>query len=93
MKILSIVCIRTIDAKQEKFINFIENVFLENTINHIANNLNPRYTNALSAADIECEFKDDIAELLIDEAVAIVAGDISDAANAMRGSQMAEKNN
>jgi len=37
--------IRTIDAKQEKFINFIENVFLENTINHIANNLNPRYTN------------------------------------------------
>ena len=37
--------IRTIDAKQEKFINFIENVFFENTINHIANNLNPRYTN------------------------------------------------
>tara|TARA_R100001440_G_scaffold18817_2_gene31868 strand:- start:60280 stop:60987 length:708 start_codon:yes stop_codon:yes gene_type:complete len=51
------------------------------------------YTNALSAADIECEFKDDIVELLIDEAVSIIAGDINDAAQAVRGSQMAEKNN
>jgi hypothetical protein len=34
------------------------------------------YTLQASAADVECEFKDDIAEILIDEAVQILAGDI-----------------
>jgi len=34
------------------------------------------YTLQTSAADVECEFKDDIAEILIDEAVQILAGDI-----------------
>jgi hypothetical protein len=34
------------------------------------------YTLQASGADVECEFKDDIAEILIDEAVQILAGDI-----------------
>lgn len=34
------------------------------------------YTLQTSSADVECEFKDDIAEILIDEAVQILAGDI-----------------
>lgn len=34
------------------------------------------YTLQTSGADVECEFKDDIAEILIDEAVQILAGDI-----------------
>lgn len=34
------------------------------------------YTSILSTVDIESEFKDDITELLIDEAVGILAGDI-----------------
>ena len=34
------------------------------------------YTLQASAVDVECEFKDDIAEILIDEAVQILAGDI-----------------
>tara|TARA_R110001592_G_scaffold126655_4_gene338066 strand:+ start:16330 stop:17037 length:708 start_codon:yes stop_codon:yes gene_type:complete len=51
------------------------------------------YTQVASAADITCEFKDDVVELLIDEAVAIVAGDIELVSQAMRGSQSAEKNN
>jgi hypothetical protein len=34
------------------------------------------YTLAPSTADVECEFKDDIAEILVDEAVQILAGDI-----------------
>jgi len=55
--------------------------------------LSAKGTGQASAADIECEFKDDIVELLIDEAVSIIAGDINDAAQAVRGSQMAEKNN
>lgn len=32
--------------------------------------------NSISTANVECEFKDNIVELLIDEAAAILAGDI-----------------
>tara|TARA_R100000353_G_scaffold67468_1_gene52447 strand:- start:775 stop:1512 length:738 start_codon:yes stop_codon:yes gene_type:complete len=51
------------------------------------------YTLVQSTNDVQCEFKDDVAELIIDEAVAIVAGDIQDTNNYIRGSQSAEKNN
>ena len=34
------------------------------------------YTNVVSAIDVESEFKDDIVELIVDEAVKILAGDI-----------------
>lgn len=34
------------------------------------------YTQATSTVDVECEFKDDIIELFIDEAAKILAGDI-----------------
>ena len=34
------------------------------------------YTQAASTVDVECEFKDDIIELFIDEAAKILAGDI-----------------
>ena len=36
------------------------------------------------STDVECEFKDDIVEVIIDEAVAILAGDIADVANYQR---------
>ena len=58
----------------------------------IADCIDP-YTQATPAADVICEFKDDLAELIIDEAVAIVAGDIESVAQALRGSQSAEKSN
>ena len=51
------------------------------------------YTNKESTTEIECEFKDDIIELIIDEAVSIIAGDIMDVNQFSRGSQQAEKNN
>lgn len=51
------------------------------------------YTGAVSTADVECEFKDDIIEILIDEAVAILAGDIESGNQAGRGSDSAERNN
>lgn len=51
------------------------------------------YTGQASAADVECEFKDDIVELLIDEAVSIIAGDIESGAQAGRGSEAAERSN
>jgi hypothetical protein len=34
------------------------------------------YTLQASPVDVECEFKDDIAEILVDEAVQILAGDM-----------------
>ena len=51
------------------------------------------YTGNLVAVDVECEFKDDIVELMIDYTASILAGDISDANQMIRGEQQAEKNN
>jgi hypothetical protein len=51
------------------------------------------YTTIESAVGVECEFKDDVVELIIDEAVAIIAGDIDSVNQYTRGSQSAEKNN
>ena len=51
------------------------------------------YTQQVTAADVICEFKDDVVELIIDEAVSIIAGDIELVSQSMRGSQNAEKNN
>lgn len=51
------------------------------------------YTQQASVADVECEFKDDIVELLIDEAVAIIAGDIESGNQFGRGSESAERSN
>jgi hypothetical protein len=51
------------------------------------------YTQLATVTDVECEFKDDIAEIIIDEAVAIIAGDIDAVNQYIRGSQYAEKNN
>jgi hypothetical protein len=51
------------------------------------------YTGQQSTVDIESEFKDDIVEMIIDEAVSIMAGDISDVNTYQRGDNMSEKNN
>ena len=34
------------------------------------------YTGDVATADVESEFKDDVVELMLDEAAAIIAGDI-----------------
>jgi len=51
------------------------------------------YNGADVLVDVECEFKDDIVELLIDYTASILAGDISDANQMIRGEQQGEKNN
>ena len=51
------------------------------------------YTGAQSLVEVPCEFKDDIVELMIDEAASIIAGDISDGNQFARGENQAEKNN
>jgi hypothetical protein len=51
------------------------------------------YTGVASAANVESEFKDDIIELIIDEAVSIIAGDIESGNQFSRGTEGAERNN
>jgi hypothetical protein len=51
------------------------------------------YTGIASTTEVECEFKDDIIELIIDEAVSILAGDIESGNQFTRGTQTAERNN
>lgn len=51
------------------------------------------YTGIQSTAEVQCEFKDDIIELIIDEAVSILAGDIESGNQFSRGTETAERNN
>ena len=46
-----------------------------------------------STVDVECEFRDDIVELIIDEAAALIAGDIENVLQMQRGMQSAERSN
>tara|TARA_Y100000592_G_scaffold66138_1_gene102829 strand:+ start:302 stop:1000 length:699 start_codon:yes stop_codon:yes gene_type:complete len=51
------------------------------------------YTNIETTTEVLSEFKDDIIEVIIDEAVSILAGDIESAVQYPRGTQTAERNN
>ena len=51
------------------------------------------YTSVESTTNVTCEFKDDIIELIIDEAVSILAGDIESNNQFSRGTETAERNN
>ena len=51
------------------------------------------YTNITSPVDVFCEFKDDIAELMVDEAASLLAGDINEVNQYYRGSEGAERSN
>ncbi len=51
------------------------------------------YTLQVSQVDVECEFKDDITELLIDEAVKILAGDIESFNQMERANKSVEEGN
>ena len=51
------------------------------------------YTSIQSTVEIPCEFKDDIVEVIIDEAVSIIGGDIESGTQFTRGTQGAERNN
>lgn len=51
------------------------------------------YTQLASTQEVECEFKDDLVELFIDEAVKILAGDIESMNQYIRAQQSVEGNN
>lgn len=56
-------------------------------------NCSDPYTGITSTAEVQSEFKDDIIELIIDEAVSIIAGDIESGNQFSRTQQGAERNN
>jgi hypothetical protein len=58
----------------------------------IAGCTNP-YDNTVSTVNVDCEFKDDIVEVIIDEAASIIAGDIESGNQFSRGTETAERNN
>lgn len=58
----------------------------------IATCQNP-YTGVVSVVDVECEFKDDIVELLLDDTASLIAGDIDNFNQYTRNQQSAERNN
>lgn len=51
------------------------------------------YTGQQSIFDIECEFKDDIVELMLDECASLIAGDINEVNQYYRGTQSADRSN
>jgi hypothetical protein len=51
------------------------------------------YTGLASTQDITCEFKDDIIEVMLDDAASILAGDIESVNQFSRGTETAERNN
>jgi hypothetical protein len=51
------------------------------------------YTSVETLIEVPCEFKDDIIEVIIDEAVSILAGDIESGNQFSRGTETAERNN
>lgn len=51
------------------------------------------FTNTTPIVDVVSEFKDDIVELMIDDAASILAGDIESSNQFGRGSQSSDKNN
>ena len=50
------------------------------------------YTGGISGIDVPCEFRDDIAEILVDSAASIIAGDIESFNQYTRASQNSETN-
>lgn len=61
---------------------------------HIAiANVATAYSVTIPTVDVECEFKDDIVELLIDEAAKIMAGDIESMTQKQINETNVEKNN
>jgi len=51
------------------------------------------YTNLTPTVDVECEFKEDLIEVLVDECAKIIAGDIESIIQYQRAGQSIENNN
>jgi hypothetical protein len=73
-------------------VNPIITFYKKPTYIQVAGVLDP-YTNTIPAADTPSSFKDDVVELMIDEAAAIIAGDIANYTEMQRAQAAAERSN
>ena len=78
--------------KQFDIINPILTYYRQPTKIQISGVADP-YTGTVPTADVESEFKDDLIELFIDEAVKIISGDIESFNQSTRETQTVEGNN
>lgn len=51
------------------------------------------YTGLTSTVNVNCQFKDDLVEVMLDDTAALIAGDIENMFQQQRGTQAAERNN
>ena len=51
------------------------------------------YTGLISTVNVNCEFKDDLVEVILDDTASLIAGDIENVYQQQRGMQAAERNN
>ena len=89
----------TMDANKFKIYTNDKFYIEKATLSYYRKPLDVTFDNCINPAtgvvngDQECEFKDDIVELIIDEAVAIIAGDIESFQQYQRATQNAQKSN
>jgi len=84
--------IRIYRNKDFDIVNPVLTYYKRPTYIQIAGVLDP-YSGNIATADIESDFKDDIIELILDEAAAIIAGDIDNYNQMQRETQAAERSN
>jgi len=75
-----------------KIVNPVLTYYRQPTYIQIINCVNP-YTGAVSTTNVNCEFKDDLAEVMLDDAASIIAGDIESVYQQQRAQAAAERNN
>ena len=75
-----------------KIVNPVLTYYRQPTYIQIINCVNP-YTGVVSTTNVNCEFKDDLAEVMLDDAASIIAGDIESVYQQQRAQAAAERNN
>ncbi len=80
--------------KNENFdiVNPILTYYRKPTLIQIPDCVDP-YTGQVSTVNVNCEFKDDLVEVILDDTAALIAGDIENMYQQQRGTQSAERNN
>ncbi len=80
-------------TNNEFYIDNINLYYYRKPINIQITNCTDPYTGLISTGDVECEFKDDITEVLISEACKIISGDIESSNQYIMSNQQGENNN
>lgn len=84
--------IRIYKNKDFNIVNPVLTYYQKPTYIEIQGCVNP-YTGTVSTTNVLCEFKDDLVEVLLDDTVSLIAGDIENIYQQQRGQGSAERNN